>query len=443
MNQIAEGLVDAADGLMDEALASMQASSESALYLIGGSAMAALLVGLAFAFGISRGITRPLRESVAVATRIAGGDLTVSVPVRRNDEIGHLMQAMDTMKRFLTTTVASVREGVGQINGGAREIASGNADLSARSGQQAAALEQTAASMEQLSSTVKSNAENARRASRIAHDASGVATQGGESVGRLVGTMDGISSSSREIAEIISVIESIAFQTNILALNAAVEAARAGEQGKGFAVVASEVRALAQRSATAAKDIRDLIGESVRRVAAGTGEVRDAAKTMQDIVVAVEQATTIMQEIAAASEEQASGIEQVNRAIGQMDDSTQQNAALVEEAAAASASLEAQAARLAQAVAVFKLQMNETAALASPPARTASAAAATARARRAPAARAAAPAAQAAAKPTPAQPVRPLLGTAASAQAGFGAPSAGRRAAPAYAKAADDDWTTF
>lgn len=319
-------------------------------------AIVALVLGAIMAWLIARQITRPLAVTVDVAKRIADGDLTGEFEVDRRDELGQLLQAMQTMQSFLARTVTSVRQGVEEINAGAREIASGNADLSARSEAQAASLEQTAASMEELASTVKSNADNARQASTLAENASDVARRGGESAQHMVETMRDIADSSRQIADIIGVIESIAFQTNILALNAAVEAARAGEQGKGFAVVATEVRSLAQRSAGAAKEIKELIGASVERVDAGSAQVTAVANTTDEIVAAVRRATDIMQEISAASVEQAAGIEQVNQAVGQMDAGTQQNAALVEQAAAASASLESQAAQLLQAVAIFKLR---------------------------------------------------------------------------------------
>jgi len=252
-----------------------------------------------------------------------------------------------------------VRRGVDEINVGSREISAGNTDLSSRTEQQAASLEETAASMEQLASTVKQNADNARQANQLAASASDVAERGGSAVSEVVSTMQGISASSRKISEIVSVIDGIAFQTNILALNAAVEAARAGEQGKGFAVVAGEVRSLAQRSAQAAKEIKGLIEDSVTKVGAGSQQVERAGATMQEIVASVKRVTDIMGEISAASEEQSSGIDQVNRAVSQMDEVTQQNAALVEEAAAAAGSLQDQAHRLAEAVAVFKINAGE------------------------------------------------------------------------------------
>jgi methyl-accepting chemotaxis protein-2 (aspartate sensor receptor) len=359
MEDTAARLNTATKNLFDREIARIDTLSQSAWRATSIFAAIALALGIVAAWTIARQITRPLAQTVAVAEKIAQGDLTGEFESDRHDETGQLLRAMRTMQDFLARTVAAVRQGVDEINGGAREIASGNADLSSRSEEQAAALEETAASMEELASTVKNNAENAHQASTLASTASTVATRGGHAVQEVVATMDGISESSRQIAEIIGVIESIAFQTNILALNAAVEAARAGEQGKGFAVVASEVRSLAQRSAGAAKEIKELIGESVDRVTAGSRQVQDTARTMEEIVDAVRRATDIMHEISEASREQAGGIEQVSQAVGQMDATTQQNAALVEQAAAASASLESQAGSLAQAVAIFKLRAGE------------------------------------------------------------------------------------
>ncbi|ARP90926.1 methyl-accepting chemotaxis protein [Bordetella genomosp. 9] len=302
-----------------------------------------------------RMVVRPLVEAGQHFDKIANGDLTQRVEVRSHNEIGTLYAALKRMQESLTRTVAAVRRGVDEINVGSREISAGNTDLSSRTEQQAASLEETAASMEELASTVKQNAENARQANQLAASASDVAERGGSAVAEVVNTMQEISGSSRKISEIVSVIDGIAFQTNILALNAAVEAARAGEQGKGFAVVAGEVRSLAQRSAQAAKEIKALIEDSVSKVGAGSQQVERAGATMQEIVASVKRVTDIMGEISAASEEQSSGIDQVNRAVSQMDEVTQQNAALVEEAAAAAGSLQEQAQRLAEAVAVFKI----------------------------------------------------------------------------------------
>ncbi|MCZ8394064.1 methyl-accepting chemotaxis protein [Achromobacter xylosoxidans] len=323
-----------------------------------GGVIAALLVFATYVF-LRRRVLQPLKDAGHHFDRIAGGDLTARVEVRNTNEIGQLFAALKRMQESLTRTVSSVRRGVDEINTGSHEIAAGNTDLSSRTEQQAASLEETAASMEELASTVKQNADNARQANQLAASASDVAERGGSAVAEVVNTMQGISASSRKISEIVSVIDGIAFQTNILALNAAVEAARAGEQGKGFAVVAGEVRSLAQRSAQAAKEIKGLIEDSVSKVGAGSQQVERAGATMQEIVASVKRVTDIMGEISAASEEQSSGIDQVNRAVSQMDEVTQQNAALVEEAAAAAGSLQEQAQRLAEAVAVFKINAGE------------------------------------------------------------------------------------
>ncbi|KVL26200.1 hypothetical protein WS98_29705 [Burkholderia territorii] len=293
-------------------------------------------------------------EAAALATRIAQGDLTRPVPVRAGDDTS-MMAAMRDMQARLQATIGGIRQSAESIASASRQIASGNDDLSQRTEEQAASLEETAASMEQLTATVKQNADNARQASGLANNASEIARAGNDVVGRVIGTMGEIDDSSRKIADIIGVIEGIAFQTNILALNAAVEAARAGEQGRGFAVVAGEVRSLAQRSATAAKEIRELIVDSVERVRNGSTLVGQAGTTMGEILQAVARVTDIMGEIAAASEEQASGITQVGRAVTQMDQVTQQNAALVEEAAAAAASLQEQAGRLREAIGAFRV----------------------------------------------------------------------------------------
>ncbi|MFG0233376.1 methyl-accepting chemotaxis protein [Achromobacter sp. 413638] len=323
-----------------------------------GGVIAALLVFATYVF-LRRRVLQPLQEAGHHFDRIAGGDLTARIEARNTNEIGLLFAALKRMQESLTRTVSAVRRGVDEINVGSHEIAAGNTDLSSRTEQQAASLEETAASMEQLASTVKQNADNARQANQLAASASDVAERGGSAVSEVVTTMHGISASSRKISEIVSVIDGIAFQTNILALNAAVEAARAGEQGKGFAVVAGEVRSLAQRSAQAAKEIKGLIEDSVGKVGAGSQQVERAGATMQEIVASVKRVTDIMGEISAASEEQSSGIDQVNRAVSQMDEVTQQNAALVEEAAAAAGSLQEQAQRLAEAVAVFKINAGE------------------------------------------------------------------------------------
>ena len=315
----------------------------------------AILLGAAVAWFITRSITGPIRSAVTLAETVAAGDLSSTIVVTRGDETGQLMAALKHMNENLHKIVGDVRSGTEQIATASGEIASGNLDLSSRTEQQASALEETASSMEELTSTVKQNADNARQANVLAGSASEVAVKGGQVVAQVVDTMGAINASARKIVDIIGVIDGIAFQTNILALNAAVEAARAGEQGRGFAVVATEVRNLAQRSAAAAKEIKVLIGDSVAAVETGSKLVDQAGTTMNDIVASVARVTDIMSEITAASHEQESGIEQINRAIGDMDAVTQQNAALVEEAAAAAGSLREQAGNLAQAVSVFKL----------------------------------------------------------------------------------------
>ncbi|WP_067701063.1 methyl-accepting chemotaxis protein [Erwinia sp. ErVv1] len=306
--------------------------------------------------GISNMLLRPLRTNIDHIRHIARGDLTQTVEFDGRNEMSELAKSLHEMQQSLVQTVSEVRDGSDAIYTGASEISSGNNDLSSRTEQQAASLEQTAASMEQLTATVKQNAENARQASKLALSASGTAEKGGKVVDSVVKTMHDIAGSSKKIADITSVIDGIAFQTNILALNAAVEAARAGEQGRGFAVVAGEVRSLAQRSAQAAKEIKGLIEDSVTRVDTGSVLVESAGETMAEIVSAVTRVTDIMGEIASASDEQSRGIDQVGTAVTEMDRVTQQNASLVEESAAASAALEEQAARLNQAVAVFRIR---------------------------------------------------------------------------------------
>ncbi|MFY2998659.1 methyl-accepting chemotaxis protein [Achromobacter xylosoxidans] len=318
------------------------------------SAMAVVLGGL-FAWRVSKSITAPLAQAVSVAETVARGDLGQPIHAVTRDETGRLLRALHDMQDKLAGAVRTIRAGSETISSAAGQIAAGNTDLSSRTEEQAASLEETAASMEELASTVKQNADNARQANQLAASASEVAQRGGAVVSAVVSTMGDISASSRKISEIVSVIDGIAFQTNILALNAAVEAARAGEQGKGFAVVAGEVRSLAQRSAQAAREVKALIEASVSKVAEGANHAENAGTTMQDVVASVKRVTDIMGEIAAASQEQASGIEQVNRAVSQMDEVTQQNAALVEEAAAAAGSMQDQAHALVRAVGVFRL----------------------------------------------------------------------------------------
>jgi len=344
----------AAENLVQALEARSQDLQQSVSIMIGLLALA-LASTIAFSIMIVRSITLPMQEAVAVANAVASGDLTSRIEVNSSNETGRLLQALKTMNDNLIDLVGKVRSGTDQITTASGEIASGNSDLSQRTEEQASSLEETASSMEELTSTVKQNADNARQANQLAVGASEVAMKGGAVVGQVVQTMSSINESSKKIVDIISVIDGIAFQTNILALNAAVEAARAGEQGRGFAVVATEVRTLAQRSAAAAKEIKELISDSVTKVEDGTRLVDEAGATMDEIVTAVKRVTDIMSEISAASQEQSSGIEQVNQAVTQMDEVTQQNAALVEEASAAAESMQEQAQALAQAINTFKL----------------------------------------------------------------------------------------
>lgn len=313
-----------------------------------------LVLAVIAGFLLIRAIIGPLNEAVTVANAVASGDLTSRIEVNSTNEMGRLLQALKTMNSNLLDLVGKVRNSTESIATASSEIASGNSDLSHRTEEQASSPEETASSMEELTSTVKHNADNARQANQLAVGASEVAMKGGAVVGQVVQTMSSINDSSKKVVEIISVIDGIAFQTNILALNAAVEAARAGEQGRGFAVVATEVRTLAQRSAAAAKEIKELINDSVTKVDEGTKLVDEAGSTMDEIVTAVKRVTDIMSEISAASQEQSSGIEQINQAVTQMDEVTQQNAALVEEASAAAESMKEQSKVLIQAVSVFK-----------------------------------------------------------------------------------------
>ena len=326
------------------------------LLVVMGVAMAAgLFVALLMGVLLVRAISRPLQRAVTVAQAVAAGDLTQQIDVHSQDETGQLMQALRQMNENLQGIVGQVRLSTDTIATASSEIAHGNLDLSSRTEQQAGALEETASAMEQLTSTVRHNADSAQQAKELAHSASEVAVRGGDVVRQVVDTMSSINQSSSKIVDIISVIDGIAFQTNILALNAAVEAARAGEQGRGFAVVASEVRSLAQRSAAAAKEIKVLIDDSVARVGTGSALVAQAGQTIDEVVKSVQRVSEVVTDISAAGQEQSQGIEEVNNAITQMDETTQQNAALVEQAAAAAQSMQEQAARLSEAVSVFRL----------------------------------------------------------------------------------------
>jgi len=354
LDALREDLARQKDG-GEKAAAAARDSYLSTRILMFSLTGAAMLLGAALAWLVTRSITGPLGAAIKVAETVASGDLSSQIEIRSRDETGQLLLALKNMNASLQQIVGQVHGSTDTIATASRQIAAGNLDLSSRTEQQASALEETASSMEELTSTVRQNADNARQANVLAVSASEVAVKGGQVVTQVVDTMGAINTSSKKIVDIIGVIDGIAFQTNILALNAAVEAARAGEQGRGFAVVATEVRNLAQRSAAAAKEIKQLIDASVEQVEVGSKLVDQAGLTMNELVSSVRHVTDIMGEIAAASREQEVGIEQINQAITEMDNVTQQNAALVEEAAAAAQSLQEQAGNLAQVVSVFKL----------------------------------------------------------------------------------------
>jgi methyl-accepting chemotaxis protein len=342
----------------DEATGTANASNQTTVTVIGTVGGLVLLLAAWMAWSLTHSITRPLQTALDATARVAQGDLVSDIPLGfpgSREETQLLLAGLLEMRNGLARMVNEVRSGAENISTGANEIAAGNTDLSQRTETQASNLEETAASMQELSSTVKNNAETARQANQMASSASAAATNGGVVVGQVVTTMDEITAASRKIADIIGVIDGIAFQTNILALNAAVEAARAGEQGRGFAVVASEVRSLAGRSAEAAKEIKSLIGASVEKIETGTRLVGAAGDSMNDIVTQVKRVADLIGEISSSAHEQTTGIEQVNQAIVQLDNVTQQNAALVEEAAAAADSLNQQAGRMVEVVSIFKL----------------------------------------------------------------------------------------
>ncbi len=436
----------------DAAAKVADATYDRARALLAVSLCVMVVLGLGIGWLVSRNLVLAATAAVKQADLIADGDLTHSVTVDRHDEMGRLLTSLGRMQDNLRKIVSGVRQNAEGVATSSAEISAGNHDLSSRTEQQASALEQTAASMEELGSTVKQNADNARQANQLAMSASTVAVSGGEVVDRVVETMKGINESSRRIADIIGTIDGIAFQTNILALNAAVEAARAGEQGRGFAVVASEVRSLAQRSAEAAKEIKSLISTSVERVEQGTSLVDQAGSTMKEVVASIKRVTDIMGEISAASVEQSTGVAQVGEAITQMDQATQQNAALVEESAAAAESLKGQARKLVEEVAVFKLNAHDGARAAAPAPYVASAAAAPAAVAHKPAPVAHKPmpgvaplaAKPAEPKPVPAKPAAaaaPVPATPAPRPAPV--PVAPAPVATTAKAAADDDWETF
>ncbi|WP_301257741.1 methyl-accepting chemotaxis protein [Eleftheria terrae] len=441
-----DGFVAYASDTAQDAWASAQGNTN--VFEVMAAMLVAATVALAalFQLGVTRLIVRPVQAILAMLQRTAHGDLTAYTPVEGTIEIRALSAAVGEMQSGLTRIVSDVRVGSESIASASQQIAAGNADLSSRTEAQASALQQTAASMEQLASTVKANADNAQQANQLAMAASSVAERGGEAVNQVVETMKGISDSSRKIGEIIGTIDGIAFQTNILALNAAVEAARAGEQGRGFAVVAGEVRTLAQRSAEAAREIKVLIGASVERVETGAAQVDQAGATITEVVSSIRRVTDIVGEISSASVEQSAGVAQIGQAVTTMDAGTQQNAALVEESAAAAESLQRQAQQLVGAVALFKLANGSSAApLASPAVRPSASPAAVPPAVRRPSKPALRPS-SAASAPAPAAIKRPAVTATSPApvRPPVAEPMAIPKAAAAPAAAGgEDDWETF
>ena len=401
------------DGGLRESQASAQVYASGRIVLLAGGA-AGLLIAVLAAVWLVRAIIGPLGLALAAAQRVASGDLGGHIDASGQDEASQLLRALADMQSNLGQVVANVRQNAESVAAASAQIAQGNQDLSSRTEAQAGALQQTSATMNGLGTAVRHNTDAATQANQLAQGASAVAAQGGEVVGKVVATMQGINESSRRIGDIIGTIDDIAFQTNILALNAAVEAARAGEQGRGFAVVASEVRSLAQRSAEAAKEIKSLIGRSVEQVEQGTVLVDQAGRTMGEIVGAIQRVSDIVGEISAASNEQSAGVQRVGQAIDQMDQTTQQNAALVEESAAAAESLRTQARSLVDAVSVFRLSVSGTASPASPPMVS-----------------------------RPAAPMPRTVSATAAPVARAAVPSAAPAPAKAMAATADDDWTAF
>ncbi len=447
------------DRLTAGVLTAAEQDAEMAVLLELGLAVAALIISILLAWSLTRSITTPLRSAIAFADKIAHGDLTHRMQIQRGDEIGDLIKSLNEMQSALLRVIGEIRHAGDGINVAASEIAMGNQDLSSRTEQSASSLEETASSMEQLTATVRQSADSARQANQLASSAAEVAERGGAVVGQVVHTMNDINQSSQRISDIISVIDGIAFQTNILALNAAVEAARAGEQGRGFAVVAGEVRTLAQRSAQAAKEIKELISASVGRVQDGSRLVEEAGTTMAEIVSSVQRVTDIIGEISAAASEQSDGISQVNVAISQLDQMTQQNAALVEQSAAAAQSMRDQTQRLTQAIAAFRTgdqALSPVTTSAPPPRPVAKAIAKAPAAVRPPVARAAPgplpaprhhPAAQARAIPqnrAASQPASaPPKSTAAPAAPRNALPKAAPSPAPKPADNVEGDWESF